>query len=355
MSVTRAALLATVLLATTNTATALHAQSLGDLAKKTEEAQAKKTEEERVKADKVVTTDKAVKPNKAASSSSVTCDALLQHPLAWWLGSMPTSAERDQLAACLGGGSGQKAPASPSLSAAPSAAAQDKPANWNSMSAQQQAWWLCRDDPSRITDRCKVVPKETAAQTVPAATQVTQRHPSNWNSLNANQQATWTRLAPKTWLEMTSTEQVEWKDILSVGQPLPSTGVAQHTPVVAQWTADTCDSEHQSLSLLSERINKTIAQLQALAALPPPGSTAKAPPTYRCDSDSLGSRTTTTCQPDTGFVYVSPGAAFTNSLSQSLAERAADSRFDGLAAQVQTQQNQFDTRFLEWESHCTKR
>jgi hypothetical protein len=61
---------------------------------------------------------------KPASSppQPVTCDALLQHPLAWWLGSLPTAGERDQLAACLAG-SRQQAPASPSVSPAPSAAA----------------------------------------------------------------------------------------------------------------------------------------------------------------------------------------------------------------------------------------
>jgi hypothetical protein len=147
---------------------------------------------------------------------------------------------------------------------------------------------------------------------------------------------------------MTPTEQVEWKDILSVGQPPAGTGVAQYTPV-ARWTADTCDSERQSLSLLSERINQTIAQLQALAALPPRIVQPPASSTYRCDSDSLGSQTTTTCRP--GMVYVSPGAAFSDALSESLAEQ----RQNALAAQVQTQQNQFDTRVRAWESNCTKR
>jgi hypothetical protein len=326
MSITRVALLATVLLATTNMATALHAQSLGDVAKKTEEARAKKAEEERVKADKAPS---------SGISQPVTCDVLLQHSLAWWLGSMPTSAERDQLAACLAG-SGRPAPASPSVSpAAPSAAAthgwptpspgQVKPANWNTMNAMEQAQWLCRDDPSRITDRCKMVLTETPAQTAPG--------------------------------------------FVAVNDPCQSlVGLAYYTckhpnelqPVpVARWTADTCNAEHQSLSLLSERINQTVAQLQALTALPPPGSTAKAsptyPPTYRCNSDSSGSQTTTTCRPDgDSYHVVSPAQAFSDSLSQSLAEHAAASRFNALAAQVQTQQNQFDTRFRAWESHCTK-
>src|SRR2546428_3459294 len=57
----------------------------------------------------------AVQEKPASSTPQpVTCDALLQHPLAWWLGSMPTPAQRDQLAACLAG-SGQQAPASPSV------------------------------------------------------------------------------------------------------------------------------------------------------------------------------------------------------------------------------------------------
>src|SRR5438309_6009416 len=99
--------------------------------------------------------DSAAVQKKPASSAPqpAICDALLQHPLAWWLGSMPTSAERDQLAACLAG-SGQRAPASPSVSPAASAAALDKPANWNSLDALQQASWLCRDDPERLTAFC---------------------------------------------------------------------------------------------------------------------------------------------------------------------------------------------------------
>jgi hypothetical protein len=88
---------------------------------------------------------------------------------------------------------------------------QEKPANWNSMGSQQQAWWLCRDDPERWTARCKMVIKEATA-----TKEVTQSHPSNWNRLTADQQATWTRLAPKTWSAMTSTEQVEWKDLVGL-------------------------------------------------------------------------------------------------------------------------------------------
>ena len=105
------------------------------------------------------------------------------------------------------------------------------------------------------------------------------------------------------------------------------------------------------------RINQTIAQLQTLAALPPPGSTAKAspryPPTYRCNSYTSGSQTSTTC--DTPYNLESPGEAFVNAFQNALAERAAAKNFDALAAQVQTQQNQFDTRFREWELHCTTR
>lgn len=106
----------------------------------------------------------AVQEKPASSTPQpVTCDALLQHPLAWWLSSMPTPAERDQLAACLAGSSTrdtsgfahrsdrpfcpadvpcvdppQQATASPSVSPAPSAAAQDKPTNWNTLFADQQ-------------------------------------------------------------------------------------------------------------------------------------------------------------------------------------------------------------------------
>jgi hypothetical protein len=117
-------------------------------------------------------TTEPVAPTTATTvTQPVTCDALLQHPLAWWRGSLPTPAERDQLTACLTG-SGQHALASPSVSAAPSAPpspGQNLPTNLNMMSTVEQPQWLCRDDPSRITDRCKMVPKETAAQTVPPA------------------------------------------------------------------------------------------------------------------------------------------------------------------------------------------
>lgn len=127
--------------------------------------------------------DNAAVQEKPASSTPqrVTCDALLQHPLAWWLGSMPTPAERDQLATCLAG-SGQQAPASPLVSAAPSAAMQDKPADWNTLTAMEQAHWLCRDDPSRITNRCKMVP--VASQT---AVNSSVEKPANWNMMGAMQ------------------------------------------------------------------------------------------------------------------------------------------------------------------------
>jgi hypothetical protein len=56
------------------------------------------------------------------------------------------------------------------------------PANWNTMNSQQQAWWLCRDDPDRVTARCKMVPKEPAAA---------KNKPADWNTMDALEQAAW--------------------------------------------------------------------------------------------------------------------------------------------------------------------
>lgn len=42
-----------------------------------------------------------------------------------------------------------------------------RPANWNTMGAAEQAKWLCRDDPSRITDRCKMIPPALGQQASP--------------------------------------------------------------------------------------------------------------------------------------------------------------------------------------------
>jgi hypothetical protein len=38
-----------------------------------------------------------------------------------------------------------------------------------------------------------------------------------------------------------------------------------------------------------------------------------------------------------------------------MAQQAAQKRWDALAAQVQTQQSQFDTRLRMWNSQCAKR
>ena len=39
----------------------------------------------------------------AVQKPSASCDALLQHSLAWWLSSTPTVADRDQLTGCMAG------------------------------------------------------------------------------------------------------------------------------------------------------------------------------------------------------------------------------------------------------------
>jgi hypothetical protein len=298
----------------------------------------------------------------AARSSLAMCDGLLQHPLAWWLSSAPTAVERDQLSACM------SAPGLPVTSA----------------------------------------PSATTTSGV--------ARPTNWNILTADQQATWARLAPKTWREMTPGEQGEWTQILSIGQtaapPQPAhvsndvayqrylrtrlrkttddgkevinprhfsqtewelycaghqsdTGTCQGwmpgavvatAPQLAQWTSDACESERQSLSLLSERVKQDIAQLQVLATMPTIGSTATSPtppPTYRCDSSTLGSRTTATCEPEAR--YTSPGAAAAQAFEQSMAEQTAQKRWDALAAPVRAEQSQFNARMGAWNSHCASR
>ena len=214
---------------------------------------------------------------------SASCSALLQHPLAWWLSSAPTASERDQVTVCLAG-SGRQAPASPSGSAAPSTTVQNKPANWN--------------------------------------------------TLNADEQATFLRLEPKTWAQMTEQEHKDWYRILRSGQAAQTTAftppVSSPAPV-ARWTPDTCDSARQTLSLLSQRINQSLTQLQILSAMPPVYHVNPPPP------------------------IEGSGAAAARALQEALAQRAAASRFDAVTAQIQTQQNEFDTRVRELESNCTKR
>jgi hypothetical protein len=60
-----------------------------------------------------------------------------------------------------------------------------KPANWNVMSAAEQAQWLCRDDPSRITARCKMVPISSS----PDATSLSPVKPTNENLTIAKETA----------------------------------------------------------------------------------------------------------------------------------------------------------------------
>jgi hypothetical protein len=272
--------------------------------------------------------DSAAIQKKPASSAPqpVTCDALLQHPLVWWLGAMPTPAERGQLAACLAG-SGQRAPAPPSVSQGPSAAAQDKPANWNMMDAQQQASWLCRDDPERVTALCNLmVPKKTAAQS-----------PREAISNDATYQRYLTtdlRKRAENGTQITRHfNQSEWENYC-VGHrddsgtcrgwmPGAVVAPAQSTAApVARWTADTCELEHQALLLLSARLNQAIPVVHQQ-----PGPS----PTYRCNSNG----SSTTCRPENHNVE-SGAAAFSRSLDESATEHARVA-----------QQHQFDTRFRE--------
>jgi hypothetical protein len=124
------------------------------------------------------------------------------------------------------------------------------------MGSQQQAWWLCREDPERVTDRCKMVIKETAASTVPPTTEATRTHPSTWNWLTADQQATWTRLAPKTWSAMTSAEQVEWTDLMAFRQPSSTPAIPQDAPVTiaAPTSASTAANEVAYRRYLTTRL-----------------------------------------------------------------------------------------------------
>jgi hypothetical protein len=236
----------------------------------------------------------------------LSCDTLLQHPLGWWLSSAPTPVEREQLAACMSG-TARVGVASPSVTAPPQG---------------------------------NGVPK-----------------PRNWNIMTADEQATWTRLAPKTWAQMTEQERKDWSRILapkvaSAPASTPPPAAAAST-VPARWTGQACESERQSLSLLSEQIR---LQLQALAAQSPAGSTTQSngtPSSYRCDSSTHGSQTTTTCEPEAK--YASPGAAFSQAFEQSMTQQTAQKRWDAMAALIRSQQNQFDARIEEWNSHCATR
>jgi hypothetical protein len=66
------------------------------------------------------------------------------------------------------------------------------PANWNFMDAQEQAWWMCREDPERVTARCKNVTKQGERASPAASAQTSSPSlPSNWNFMGAGEQARW--------------------------------------------------------------------------------------------------------------------------------------------------------------------
>ena len=244
-----------------------------------------------------------------AQTPQSSCDALLQHSLAWWLSPEPTTADRNQLAACMSGA------VTTIVSPAPAAGASPSPA-------------------------------------IP--------HPSNWNLLLADEQAMWSRLAPKAWRDMTEFEQKEWYRVLSKRSPSAESAsgghpTAQAPTSIGGWTAATCDAERVSLGLLSHSIDQSEAQLQDLASAPPPSVARKKaqpqpPPTYRCTKDGRE----TTCQPDNTPKYGSPGAAATQALDDSLADSQAEARFSSLAARVKALEQSFSARHAAWSSHCAK-
>ncbi len=223
-----------------------------------------------------------------ASSPATTsgCAGLVERSLGWWLSAEPTTAQREQLQKCI---SGMPLPAT-------SNAQSDKPANWSSMTNQQQAFWLCRDDPGRITARCKMVPKET--------TPSRQSEPAR----------------------------------LSQTPTAPRTG----------WSAIACQTEGQSLAMLSQQIDRGILQLQQLAGGSPSAPTRNSPPSYTCKD---GLNNTVKCEPD----YQGPlsgAGGMAQALQQTLDRKRADARFERLAAQLQSQQADFQTRSDLWRENC---
>jgi hypothetical protein len=266
-------------------------------------------------------------------------------------------------------------------------------ADWNTMDAQHQAWWLCRDDPERVTARCKTVtPQATVAANVAISSASTK--PSNWNTMDAEHQAWWlcrgpqatvaanvaissASTKPSNWNTMGAEEQAQWlcreqaqwlcrDDPSRVTARCKMVSAPSQTPVTttaakpvaapatraaqteqpqrvvaakprtaapaARWTADACESERQSFSVLSERINQSIAQLKILAALPPP---------------HIGPREIVPGS--------SPAAEGYFGYQNELLRQQAAARVASATKQVKTQQERFDTQFLEWQSHCTQR
>src|SRR5262249_49724192 len=123
---------------------------------------------------------------------------------------------------------------------------------------------------------------------------------------------------------------------------------------IVRWTPEACESERQSLSLLSERIKLSIAQLQALAGQPAPATTnPQRPPSLSCTSQTLGDQTRTTCEPEPTFG--SAGRAGFYAMQQAQAQQAAAARYAAAQGQVRAQQAEFDRRFQELESNCRAR
>lgn len=238
----------------------------------------------------------------SAQPVATTCADLLQHPLAWWLSSAPTSKERDVLTACMAG-------------AGPLATTKASPSD---------------DTPS------------VAAL----------RRPSVWNTLSASDQALWTALAPKTWAQMTEQERRDWVRILTppVRQTNPTgtrSALASSAGSAKSWTPAECQSELQMLSLLSQQIDRSLMQIQSGTPSKPSGQGSTAPPTYRC-SDAGASDVTCAPQPS----YVNPGTAATNAINEFMARRDAEAALDAAVRAVRSQQQDFTTRSNQWSAHC---
>lgn len=344
----------------------------------------------------------------AVQKPSASCESLLQHSMAWWLSSAPTSADRDKLTACMAGTKQVQTPSAPSVSTRSSTPMSAHDANaiaqlslgmnseevekrlgppnrmegerWsydtesmgllfiyfsagrikevrpqlNAMTTDQQAWWSCREDRERATTPCRAVPKDMPAPRLrpAAAVRATDglNRPSNWNSMSADDQATWLRLVPKTWAQMTDEDRKEWYRILA--RRSVELGASSSPATSPAWTPTTCMVESQALLLMSQNISQSMTYLQMTAGGPAAAPVKpSAPPSYRCDSSSYGSDTTTRCRPEAGggdMYGYSPGI-----LSQINAGRSADARWNALYEQVKTLQDEYIARRSAWEQHCS--
>jgi hypothetical protein len=145
-----------------------------------------------------------------------------------------------------------------------------KPSFWNLLSADDQATWMrlapktwaqMSEDEHRDWKRI-LTPRTGDA--VPTRTQSSPwPKPSFWNLMSADDQATWTRLAPKTWVQMSEDERHDWKRILTPrGAPSVRTRV-QSTAFSATSTGDSGAVDEAN----SNRTDRPGATSDALAVL----------------------------------------------------------------------------------------